>query len=92
MADYRETIKEPREVLFFASYCGDDNSACSARRPCPICLGMSNVFRIPAGTAIEYVRELEPNWNVNRHLEKLTARQIGSAKRRRSQPNGERDG
>lgn len=54
------TELDGREVLFFASYCGDDNPDCSARRPCPDCLGMSNVFRIK-GTAT-YSRQLAPNW------------------------------
>ena len=47
-----------REVLFFTSYCGDDNPACSSARPCPDCLAMSNVFRIPMDTPATYVREL----------------------------------
>lgn len=53
--------------------------------PCPICLGMSNVYRIPADTPIQYARELEPQWLANKHLEALTARKIGSARRPRSQ-------
>ncbi|MGY2995497.1 hypothetical protein [Mesorhizobium sp. URHB0026] len=70
---------QTREVLFFASYCGNDNTACSEARPCPACLGMSNVYRIPADAKIEYVRELSPDWLGNKHLDKLTARQIGKA-------------
>ncbi len=80
MSDHVTT--EDREVLFFASYCGTDNPACSDARPCPVCLGMSNVYRIPAGTKLEYVRELSPEWNTNKHLEALTWRKIGSARKR----------
>lgn len=46
-----------RQVLFFASYCGDDNTACSDIRPCPVCLGMSNVYEIPDDTLIKYLRQ-----------------------------------
>lgn len=35
---------KPREFLLFASYCGDDNDACSPRRPCAKCLAMSNIY------------------------------------------------
>ena len=35
---------KPREFLLFASYCGDDNDACSPRRPCAECLAMSNIY------------------------------------------------
>ncbi len=51
-----------REVLFFASYCGDDNENCSDVRPCPVCLGMSNVYEIAVETPIKYKRELAPHW------------------------------
>ena len=77
----RDTARRDREVLFFASYCGDDNTACSDLRPCPTCLGMSNVYRIPGSTEITYERQLSPDWLANKHLEKLTARQIGKAPR-----------
>lgn len=69
--DNNSTTARPREVLFFASYCGDDNAACSARRPCPVCLGMSNVYEIPADTQITYKRELAPHWLGDKALEKI---------------------
>lgn len=56
------SIDDPREFLLLASYCGDDNRHCSAKRPCPVCLGMSNVYSIPADTPLTYVRELSPDW------------------------------
>lgn len=68
-----------REVLLFASYCGDDNTACSDVRPCPICLGMSNVVSIPASTPLVHDREFEPRWFANKHLEVLNSRKIGKA-------------
>lgn len=36
----------PHDVLLLASYCGDDNPACSDLRPCQDCLSMSNVFSV----------------------------------------------
>ncbi|MER9357462.1 hypothetical protein NKI61_29965 [Mesorhizobium sp. M0514] len=83
-AGVAERSGKERDVLFFASYCGKDNTACSDARPCPVCLGMSNIYRIPAETPIKYVRQLEPSWNANKHLEKLTARQIGRAIRKKA--------
>ena len=74
-----EAEGKPRQVLFFASYCGNDNTACSDVRPCPTCLGMSNVYEIPAGTPIKYMRQLTPNWLTSKMLEGLTARMIGKA-------------
>jgi hypothetical protein len=44
---------------------------------------MSNVVRIPEGTPLQHVRMLAPEWNGNKHLEKLTWRQIGSTRARR---------
>jgi ferredoxin len=52
-----------REVLFFASYCGDENSGCHAKAPCSACLGMSNVFEIDDEGAA-YIRQLAPDRNV----------------------------
>ena len=51
-----------REVLLFTSYCGGDNPDCSPSRPCPVCLGMSNVFRVKGGS-MTFARELAPSWN-----------------------------
>lgn len=53
-------LEEAREVLFFASYCGEDTPDCTNAKPCAKCLANSNVYRIPAGTVVEYVRELAP--------------------------------
>ncbi|PZU95541.1 MAG: hypothetical protein DI527_00605 [Chelatococcus sp.] len=51
------------EMLSFASYCGNDYpKVCTPARPCPSCLGMSNIFRVWG--RIEYVRQLAPEWNV----------------------------
>lgn len=50
------------EMLAFTSYCGqDDPKNCTPARPCPSCLGMSNVFKVWG--RIEYVRQLAPEWN-----------------------------
>lgn len=49
-----------REVLLFASYCGDDNPDCSDRAPCADCLAMSNVFKVNFDGAV-YVRVLAPD-------------------------------
>lgn len=65
-------VTEAREVLFFASYCGDDNPACSPKRPCPVCLGMSNVYEIPADTRIKYKRELAPHWLSDEAIEECS--------------------
>jgi hypothetical protein len=35
---------EPNEFLLLSSYCGDDNDACTDRRPCADCLAMCNIF------------------------------------------------
>lgn len=91
MDGWRRTTEH--EVLFIASYCGDDNTACSESRPCPTCLGMANVYIIPDGTPIKYQRQLSPDWLGNKHLEKLGARQIGKAPRvrkPRASPQGVR--
>jgi hypothetical protein len=48
-----------RDVLFFCSYCGDDNPNCSDRAPCADCLAMCNVYRIDTDAAV-YVRQLAP--------------------------------
>lgn len=48
-----------REVLFFASYCGDDNPQCTAAQPCADCLAMSNVYLVDVEDA-EYVGQLAP--------------------------------
>ena len=45
-----------RRVLLLASYCGDDNPGCSGTAPCPICLGMSNVFRLEEGAKGTFVK------------------------------------
>lgn len=81
-AQVTEGASAKREVLLFSSYCGDDNTACSEVRPCPSCLGMSNVVNIPAVTPIEHAREFEPRWLSNKRMEALTARQIGKAPKR----------
>lgn len=57
-----ETMK--REWLLLASYCGDENPLCSKAKPCPACLGMSNVFTFPEDVTPHYERELAPTWNV----------------------------
>ena len=57
--------EEGREVLCFASYCGDENPNCTDKKPCPICLGMSNVYRVYPDGRLEYVRELAPEWNID---------------------------
>lgn len=54
-----------REYLLLASYCGDDNPDCSEKRPCPRCLGMSNVFRMLPNGDMAFVRELSPDWNTD---------------------------
>ena len=56
-----------REVLFFASYCGPD-SGCSDKRPCPTCLGMSNVYEISMEYPVKYKRELAPHWLTDTRL------------------------
>lgn len=48
---------EGRDVLFFASYCGDDNPTCTPARPCDDCIAMGNVYRIPNGTRSLFQRE-----------------------------------
>lgn len=48
-----------REVLFFCSYCGADNPACSDRAPCADCLAMCNVYEVETDGAV-YVRVLDP--------------------------------
>lgn len=45
------------DVLFFASYCGEDNPACTPARPCADCIAMSNVHRIPSETKVLFQRE-----------------------------------
>lgn len=72
-------LSKVRRVLLLASYCGTDNTACSDARPCPVCLGMSNVAEIPLATPLNVLGSLEPRWLANEHLGKLTARQIGRA-------------
>lgn len=47
----------PTDVLVLASYC-KEGLECSERRPCAACLSLSNIFRIPADTPLEYLREL----------------------------------
>lgn len=49
-----------REVLFFASYCGGDNPACTDAAPCSDCLAMCSVFEVEMGGAV-YVRQLAPD-------------------------------
>lgn len=49
-----------REVLLFASYCGDDNPRCTTGSPCADCLAMSNVYSVEMDGA-EYVRQLAPS-------------------------------
>jgi hypothetical protein len=56
-------MSDMREVLYFTSYCGGDNPDCSDKRPCPVCLGMSNVYSIPADLPATYVRQLAAEWN-----------------------------
>lgn len=34
----------PREFMLIASYCGDDNDACTKAQPCADCLRMCNIF------------------------------------------------
>ncbi len=53
-----------REWLLLTSYCGDDNALCTDAKPCPVCLGMSNVFTFPEGK-LHYERELAPEWNTS---------------------------
>lgn len=60
--DTKEAVAQMREVLFFTSYCGDDNPDCSPQRPCAVCLGMSNVFSVNVADA-SYMRQLAPEWN-----------------------------
>ena len=45
---------KPQEFLLLASYCGNDNDACTERRPCADCLAMCNIF----GEGGEFLREL----------------------------------
>jgi hypothetical protein len=47
---------ESGEFLCLASYCGNDNDACTDARPCADCLAMCNVFD-ERGT---FLRELGP--------------------------------
>lgn len=54
-----------REFLLFASYCGDDNPDCSDERPCPVCLGMSNIYRLLPNGDMAYVRQMSPDWNTD---------------------------
>jgi hypothetical protein len=44
----------PREFLWLASYCGEDDLECSEGRPCSECLAMCNIF----GEDGNYIREL----------------------------------
>lgn len=48
-----------REVLFFCSYCGDDDPACTDQAPCADCLAVSNVFEVEMDGAV-YKRVLAP--------------------------------
>ncbi|MDR6431245.1 putative ATP-dependent serine protease [Brucella pseudogrignonensis] len=48
-----------REVLFFCSYCGDDDPACTDQAPCADCLAMCNVYEVEFEGAV-YKRELAP--------------------------------
>jgi hypothetical protein len=50
----RPSYCKPHEFLLLSSYCGEDNPACSDRRPCADCLAMNNVF----GGAGNYLRML----------------------------------
>lgn len=47
------------EVLFFCSYCGDDDPACTDKAPCADCLAMCNVYEVELEGAV-YKRELAP--------------------------------
>lgn len=49
---------KPREFVLIASYCGDDDSACSEKRPCPSCLAMCNVFS-EDGTYLRQLGEIK---------------------------------
>lgn len=40
----RPSYCKPREFLLIASYCGDDNDACTDAQPCADCLRMCNIF------------------------------------------------
>lgn len=44
-----DLLREKREYLLLASYCGEDNDACTERRPCEDCLAMCNIFNSDGG-------------------------------------------
>jgi hypothetical protein len=50
------TITDAVEYLVLASYCGNDNGACTDARPCADCLAMCNVF----DENEKFLRELGP--------------------------------
>ena len=86
------------EMLNFGCYCGqDDPKNCTPARPCPSCLGMSNVFKVWG--RIEYVRQLAPEWNVEpppirddhaRVVEERVRRKLGRERRARAKAAGKR--
>jgi hypothetical protein len=52
-----DSIVEKREYLLLSSYCGEE-VGCTDARPCPDCLSMCNVFKMPSPIDPVYVRQL----------------------------------
>lgn len=85
----RYRTAKPREMLLFASYCGGENPNCSDGKPCSICLGMSNIYTIPAGTIITYTREMAPERNTEPEKGgSISGRASGSGEHIEEKPRG----